>query len=159
MGSVFQNPIAPKAKQRYIPKITKHEEQIQKMVAIYIKRQFPYIKYFLSDYAAGLHLTQNQARIRSSMNGDRGWSDMFIPYPSRGFNGLFIELKKDGTAIYCSRGPRKGKLVADEQIQLEAAFINDMISNGYFARFAVGFDSAQKILDWYFEKPQTKEIF
>ena len=76
---------------------------------------------------------------------------MFIPYPSRGYHGLFLELKQDGVTIYCKIGPRKGELVADEQIQIEAAFLEKMNKLGYFGRFAVGFDAATKIIDWYME--------
>ena len=76
---------------------------------------------------------------------------MFIAKPSRGYHGLFLELKKDGVAIYVTKGPRKGELVASEQIEIEAAFLKKMNDEGYLARFAVGFESAKKIIDWYFE--------
>lgn len=76
---------------------------------------------------------------------------MFIAYPSRGYHGLFLELKKDGVSIYVSRGPRKGQLVADEQIIIEAAFLEKMNNLGYFARFAVGFDKTKALIDWYME--------
>lgn len=75
---------------------------------------------------------------------------MFIAYPSKGYMGLFIELKKDDTAIYVKRGPRKGKLVKNEQIEIEAAFLNKMNGLGYLARFAIGYDSAIKLIDGYF---------
>lgn len=134
---------------RYIPKHKKHEESIQRRVANYLRKNYPHVE-FHSDYAAGLHLTENQAKIRKSLNSCRGWSDMFIAYPSKGYMGLFIELKKDDTAIYVKRGPRKGQLVKNEQIEIEAAFLNKMNGLGYLARFAVGYDSAIKLIDGYF---------
>jgi len=76
---------------------------------------------------------------------------MFIPYPSRGYHGIFLELKRDNVSIYVTRGNRKGQLVADEQIQIEAAFLKRMNDLGYFARFAVGYNVAKKIIDWYME--------
>lgn len=132
----------------------KEEEGVQLLVARYLKKYYPHVR-FISDYAAGLKLTQNQAAKRKAMNSGRGWSDIFIAYPSRGYHGLFIELKKDGVAIYVSRGPRKGELVADEQIQIEAVFIKEMNDLGYFARFAVGYQKAVKLIDWYMENEQT----
>jgi len=139
-----------KPKKFYIPKVKKHEEGVQKRVARYLRTEYPGVE-FHSDYAAGLKLTENQAKIRKSLNSGRGWSDMFIAKMSRGYGGLFIELKKDGVSIYCKTGPRKGQLVADEQIQVEAAFIEKMNHEGYFARFAVGFDKAKALIDWYME--------
>jgi hypothetical protein len=155
MGSIFADkpvltPYVPK--ERYIPKITKHEEGIQKRVCSYLRKHYPHVD-FHSDYAAGLKLTKSQAGIRKSLQSGRGWSDMFIAYPSRGYHGLYLELKRDGIAIYVSRGPRKGKLVQDEKILLEAAFLDRMNRLGYFGRFAVGYDNAIKIIDWYLGQP------
>lgn len=134
---------------------------MQRRVATYLRREYPGVE-FHSDYAAGLKLTENQARIRKSLNSGRGWSDMFIAEMSRGYGGLFIELKKDGVSIYCKTGPRKGQLVASEQIEIEAAFIQRMLKKGYCARFAVGYDNAVALIDWYLEghkKPENASLF
>lgn len=139
-----------KPKKLYIPKNKKQEEGVQRRVATYLRTEYPGIE-FHSDYAAGLKLTENQARIRKSLNSGRGWSDMFIAYPSRGYHGLFLELKKEGVSIYCKTGPRKGQLVADEQIIIEAAFLEKMNSLGYLARFSVGFDKSVALIDYYLE--------
>lgn len=147
-----------KPKPFYIPKVKKLEEGIQRRVSTYIRTNFPGVEYH-SDYAAGLKLTENQAKIRKSLNSGRGWSDVFIAEPRRGYHGLFIELKKEGVSIYVTRGHRKGELVADEQINIEAVFLEKMNKKGYLARFAVGFDQAQKLIDWYFDKPQNLELF
>lgn len=147
-----------KPKPFYIPKVKKHEENVQRRVATYIRREFPGVE-FHSDYAAGLKLTENQARIRKSLNSGRGWSDMFIAYPSRGYHGLFLELKKDDVAIYVTRGPRKGQLVASQQIEIEAAFLEKMNSLGYLARFTVGYTKAITLIDWYLCKPENESLF
>lgn len=146
------------AKKAYIPKVKKHEESVQRRVATYLRKNYPDVE-FHSDYAAGLKLTENQAKIRKSLNSGRGWSDMFIAEPKREYHGLFLELKKDGVSIYCKTGPRKGQLVANEQIEIEAMFLEKMNKKGYFARFAVGFDKTVQIIDWYMEKQQTQELF
>lgn len=145
-------------KKFYIPKVKKLEENVQRRVATYLRREYPGVE-FHSDYAAGLKLTENQARIRKSLNSGRGWSDMFIAYPSRGYHGLFLELKKEGVSIYCKTGPRKGQLVASEQIEIEAEFLDKMNRLGYLARFTVGYDKAITLIDWYFEKPENTSLF
>lgn len=164
MGDLFLNYTPPA---RYIPKITKHEESLQKSICRYLRKYYPYVE-FHSDYAAGLKLTKNQATIRKSLQSGRGWSDMFIPYPMTHkrpdgtevtYHGLFLELKKAGTTIYVSRGANKGQLSADEQIRIEAAFLDRMNSLGYFARFGVGYDHTTRLIDWYFQKPQNSELF
>lgn len=145
-------------RKRYVPKVKKNEELLQRRIANYLRTEYPDVE-FHSDYAAGLKLTENQSKIRKSLNSGRGWSDMFIAEPKRGYHGLFLELKKEGVSIYCKIGPRKGELVADEQIQIEAAFLEKMNKKGYFARFAVGYEKTIQIIDWYMERPKNLELF
>lgn len=137
------------------------------MVARYIKLQYPHVNFF-SDYAAGVRLTMNQAVIRKSLQSGKGWPDMFIAWPTtikkkdgttKHYCGLFLELKKEGTTIYATKGPRKGKLVSNEHIQHQAAVLNSLNEAGYLALFGVGFDQCQKIIDGYMGKPQTAELF
>lgn len=141
----------------YVPKVRKHEESIQRRVATYLRKNYPNVD-FHSDYAAGLKLTHNQARIRKSLNSGRGWSDLFIAHPSRGYHGLFIELKKDGVSIYCKTGPRKGQMVQNEQIEIEAAFLERMNAKGYLALFGVGYEKTVEIIDRYMGKEKFTEF-
>jgi hypothetical protein len=149
----------PIARTFYRPKVKKLEESVQRRAATYIRKNYPGVE-FHSDYAAGLKLTESQAKIRKSLNSGRGWSDVFIAYPSRGFHGAFFEVKKDGVSIYCKTGPRKGQLVASEQIEIEAAFLEKMNKLGYYARFVVGYDEFIRHLNWYMENEQAElELF
>jgi hypothetical protein len=145
-------------KQRYIPKHVKHEENLQKQVCSYLRMQYPHA-IFRSDYASGLKLTMNQAVQHKRLQSSRSWPDLFIYSAQRGYHGLALELKKDGTRIYLTTGPRKGKLSSDLHIQEQAAMLQQLNDEGYFARFAVGFDKTQKIIDWYFGKPANAELF
>lgn len=151
----------------YIPKNKKYEESLQKMVCRYIRMQYPRV-YFQSDYAAGAYLSKSQAGIRKSMSSGKGWPDLFIAAPrtvktkdggTKHCCGLFIELKKEGTKIYLTTGPRKGKLSANEHIQQQAAVLNDLNAAGYCAVFGVGFDQTVKIIDWYMGKPESTTLF
>lgn len=108
----------------------------------------------MSDYSAGMHMTIAQAKKRKAMNSGRGWPDITILKPSRGFYGLLIDIKKDGTSIYVTKGPRKGELVADEHIREQAAFMERMNKMGYLARFAVGYDQFCNLVDWYFQREE-----
>lgn len=152
---------------RYIPKTIKHEESLQRQVCTYLRMQYPHVL-FRSDYASGLHLTKNQARIHASLQSGKGWPDLFIPYPTdhkqkdgtiRHYHGLFIELKKQGTTVYLKNGPNKGKLTTDLHIQTQAKVLKTLYDIGYYANFAVGIDNALKIIDWYMQKPQNASIF
>lgn len=149
-------PFTPKP--RYIPKVRKHEESLQKRVCSYLRKEYPQA-IFRSDYAAGLQLTENQARIMHQINSCRGYPDLFIATPSRGYHGLYLELKREGTTIYVTRGPQKGQMSVDLHIREQAAVIQQLNGLGYFARFAVGYEKACKIIDWYFERPQNGELF
>lgn len=156
MGRVFKlQPYAPKP--RYIPKIKKHEESIQKQVCSYLRLQYSHV-IFRSDYASGLHLTINQATVHRSLQSGRAFPDLFIYEPSRGFHGMALELKKDGTTIILKTGPRKGLITSDTHIQEQAKVINDLRHKGYYADFAVGYDDAVKKIDWYFDN-ETRTMF
>lgn len=155
MGSIFQNPTIPR---RYVPKVVKHEEGIQRRVCSYIRNHYPHV-FFYSDYAAGLRLTMNQARVRKSLQSGNSSPDIFIASPQRGYSGLFIELKKEGTTIYVTQGKRKGKIVSNPHIMAQAAVLDSLNKAGYLARFAVGYDAAIDLIDGYMGKPQTAELF
>jgi len=156
MGSVFKNPTT---KTRYIPKAVQHEQHLQKQVCSYLKIKYPNI-IFRSDFSSGMKLSINQAMIHKSLQSSRSFPDIQILQPSRGYHGLFIELKKEGTRIYLTTGPRKGQLTADQHIQEQALMLKHLNNLGYCARFGVGFEKTQKLIDWYLNpnyKPQEDQ--
>jgi hypothetical protein len=164
MSDFFSNQVA---RTRYIPKVKKTEESIQRRVASYIKKHYSYVD-FHSDYGAGLHLSQHQALVQQSLQSGKGWADMFIAWPTtiektdgttQHYCGLFLELKREGTAIYVSRGPRKGLLVQNEHIATQAAFIKRMRERGYCAMFGIGYDKTIQIIDWYMGQPSNASLF
>jgi hypothetical protein len=147
---------------RRIPLSQKHEQNLQRQVCQYLRLQYPSI-IFRSDYASGLQLTMNQAAIHKSLQSSRSWPDLFIYKSSRGFHGLALELKREGTTIYLTRGERKGKLSTDAHIQEQALMLQTLNKLGYFARFGVGFDQCRKIIDWYlnpdYKESENNELF
>lgn len=105
----------------------------------------------------------HQAILNKRMQSSRSFPDISILIQSRGYGALFIELKKENTAIYLKRGSRKGELVANEHIAEQALMLKELNKLGYFARFGVGFDACKKIIDWYLNpnmlKSEPMELF
>lgn len=151
-------------KPRYIPKQIKHEESLQRQVCQYLRLQYPKV-IFRSDYASGLKLTIAQASIHKRLQSGRAWPDLFIYLPQKvdgkQYAGLALELKKDGTSIFVSRGERKGQLVADPHIQEQYYMLQELNRVGYFADFAIGYDDAIKKIDHYMGRPEeeTNQLF
>ena len=73
------------------------------------------------------------------------------------YNGLMIELKKDGEKLLA--GPRAknrflsidGKEYKTEHLKEQADVIYELNRRGYAAYFAVGFEEAKQIIDDYLE--------
>lgn len=158
-SSVFENPTT---KERYVPKVNKTEEGIQRRVCSYLRMQYPNV-IFRSDYASGIKLTKGQAGVHKSLQSSRAWPDLFIYEPrtigNTHYCGLAVELKSEGTPVIMKIGPRKGRLSTDPHIQEQAVMLKALISKGFYANFAVGFDSAISIIDWYMGKPKNAAIF
>ena len=129
------------------------ESTIQCHVADYLRLRYPKVL-FHSDYGSGIKLTPGQAmKQKRQKGGRRAWPDIFIAEPRTitmngdkyQFNGLFIELKRDGTHIL----KKDGSLVANEHIREQHELLHELQRRGYMAYFAVGFEQAKQIIDMY----------
>lgn len=121
----------------------KQEYQLQKAVCKYMAMQYPTVL-FNSDLS-GISLTVGQAKQIKSLRSNRGFPDIAIYHRNKYFNGLFIELKKEGTKIYT----QKGELYKDEHLREQAKTMVQLRSQGFQAVFCVGFDKAKKDIDLY----------
>lgn len=122
------------------------ESDIQIMVADYLVINYPDVV-FHSDFGSGVKLSFYQASMQKRQNGGRrAWPDMFIAKPCGKYAGLFIELKRDGTRIQ----KRDGSYASDH-ISEQADILKCLNKCGYYARFAVGFNEAKRIIDAYLE--------
>ena len=143
---------------RYVPRVVKHEQSLQLQVCRYLDLKWPNILY-RSDFASGLHLTPYQAKLHKQMQSSRAFPDMQILKPSRGYAGLFIELKPEGTRVYT----KKGTLSADPHIQEQAMMLQHLNGLGYFARFGIGYDSCIRLIEWYlnpdYRASENTELF
>lgn len=126
------------------------ERSIQQRATDYITKHRPDVL-FINDWAAGKWMPPDLARSRARLAPKRGWPDMFIAYANHGYHGLALELKREGVNIYVRVGPRKGELVKNEQIQLEAKVLESFNEGGYLGRISVGWNNTKRILDWYLD--------
>ena len=129
------------------------EEVIQQQVADYLRLQYPDVL-FHSDFGSGIKLTMGQAVKQKRLNGgQRAWPDMFIAEPAPRcidggwkyeWNGLFIELKREGVRL-----KKKNGEWASDHIAEQAEILERLEFRGYMAKFAVGFEEAKAIIDDY----------
>lgn len=132
------------------------EHDIYKMIADYLRYQYPTVIYRF-DLAADLKLTMGQASKHKRLQRYRGYPDLFIAEPKDSKiqkgdiitfwhnNGLFIELKREGTRIF----KQDGTLVSDEHIREQFDMLADLRQRGYAAEFGIGFDATKKLIDDY----------
>ena len=136
----------PIPKKRSVRKKT--EEKLQISVCNYLRLQYPHV-IFNCDVASGIRLSIGQAVTAKKMRSSKGMPDMMILHPHKGFHGLFVELKKQGTSLYLKDGVTP---VSDEHIREQLAMRDSLNALGYKAVIAVGFDQAKEIIDEYMGK-------
>lgn len=120
------------------------ELTLQRYVCDYLRLHYPQV-FFRSDYAAGLKLTVGQATMHKRLQASRAWPDLFIAEPAHGYNGLFIELKRETTRVWL----RDGSLTVDPHIREQLAMLAELKARGYSAVMAVGFEEARRAIDEY----------
>lgn len=117
---------------------------LQKQVCTYLCAAYPNVL-FMSDTIAAIGLTIPQ-QVRNKHVQKTGFHcpDLIIFKPNSIYNGCFIELKaKD---IYKKDGVT---LLSNPHVEAQKNTIDKLLRLGYFAAFAVGFDSAKKLIDHY----------
>lgn len=130
----------------------KLEETISLQVARFLKIQYPKVVYRF-DVGADIKLTKGQAsKFKRLQMEERGYPDLFIAKPSKGFHGLYIELKKDRSEVYKLDGTYKkkfnkktGKCHILEQHEMHERLRKD----GYFVVWGLGFDDTIKKIKEY----------
>lgn len=100
---------------------------------------------FLSDFAAGIKLSAGMANRQSMQKSNHAFPDIHILEPRNGKHGLFIELKRDVSALY----NKNGTYIKSEHIEAQRACIVALNEKGYHAQFCCGFDEAKTAIDNY----------
>lgn len=86
---------------------------------------------FISDFAAGLHLSPFLASLRQSQACEYKMPDLYILLPQ---GLLMIEIKKDVSDLFL----KDGKTLKSEHVQLQYENILRLRSLGYVADFGIG---------------------
>jgi hypothetical protein len=127
------------------------EYQICRDIATYLRLKYPNIIFHFD--LAGLNLSRAQAGMMKSIQGSRGWPDLFIAYAhlekigedqAKLWHGLFIEVKKENTVLYKTNGEPK-----TDHIKEQIECLNNLEKYGYKTHFGIGFDDCKKIIDEY----------
>ncbi len=129
------------------PKKLDSEEAVQYNAVRYIEREYPGVV-LRSDVASGLWLPPwIAAKFARLQTGGKGYPDVTIMAPRRGYHGLVIELKKAGYKLK----KRDGRW-SDDRVARQNRMLAHLDGEGYAAYFAVGLHEFKTIVDWYFEK-------
>ena len=113
------------------------------------------------DLAADMNLTIGQsAQHKRLQTEQRGYSDLFIAEPKKGFHGLYIELKNSKSDVYLKDGIRykkakklikRGKLIIGsyDHIQEQVKMHEKLRKKGYKVEWGFGYDDTlKKILEY-----------
>jgi len=126
--------------------MAKREESIQLAVCTYLKLQYPDV-IFTCDLSSGMKLTIGQSVKSAKMRSSRGLPDIMILEP-RGegefrYSGLMIELKTEKAAN------KNGTVKQTDHTREQQEVLTRLEKKGYMAKFAIGFEQAKSIIDFY----------
>jgi len=123
--------------------MTKEEQYLHIRTCNYIRTNYPGVP-FNSDMS-GFRLPIWLAKLAKQLRSQRGWPDLNIPEPHRGFAGLYIEIKTDPNEIYT----KNGNLRQDKHITEQAKMLQILRERGFYAEFRCGDEAIKRTLDWY----------
>ena len=121
----------------------KHKEfSLQSAVCKYLDMQYPEILYLST--GTSLKPTMGQA-VRNKLIQKNGFKvpDLLILHPNNLYHGLFLELKIE------SPYKKDGQIKSNEHLQGQQKAILELNKLNYSATFAVGFEQAKNLIDYY----------
>jgi len=120
------------------------EAQVHTNICDYLRLQYP--KAIFNSDLSGIKLTIGQAVKVKKLRSSRAFPDLMIFEPRGTYLGMFLELKRDGEKLSKKNGDWK-----TEHLEEQSKMIQDIVARGYYANFAIGFDSAKDQIDRYME--------
>ena len=128
------------------------EKKLSHNIAEFLTKQYPKV-IFRFDVGADIKLTIGQASIvKNKLLHEKGYPDLFIPEPSHGYHGLYVELKKDHEAVYKKDGSYK----KNDHLETQIAMHKRLRDKVYKVVFGCGFeDTISKIR--YYMSSEVKE--
>ena len=123
----------------------KQEETIKKMIATYLRTQYPKI-IFRFDIGADIKLPVGLAiKSKRIHQHHRGYPDLFIAKKINSVGGLYLEIKTDENQVY----KKKGGFLKKPHIQEQNEMLKRLNESGYIALYGFGFDDAKNKIDLY----------
>ena len=118
------------------------EKSLHFQVCEYLRLQYPNV-IFNTDLS-GIRLTMGQAVQAKKLRSSNGFPDLVIYEQKGNWSALMIELKKEGTRLEKKTGE-----LADDHIKEQSLMHVNLRNRGYLAQFAIGFEQAKDLIDWY----------
>ena len=118
------------------------EKRLHFQVCEYLKLQYPNV-IFNTDLS-GIRLTMGQAVQAKKLRSSNGFPDLVIYENRMDYPALFIELKRKGERIY-----KKDGTPVNEHITEQLEMLKKLKRRGFMADFALGFEEAKELIDWY----------
>lgn len=142
--------------------MTSTENDLYEQLAYYLNTRYRGVIYHFD--LSGLWTPSHKLRNLYGRLNSRAWPDLFIAHPKvpdngKLYSGLFLELKKDGTKLVREKdgtkvlngdfGLRLRGHWWDAHIEEQAEYLAALRKAGYKAEFAVGFEQAVELIDFY----------
>lgn len=131
------------------------EKKLSYLIAEFMEIQYPNV-IFRFDVASDLRMSIGQAMvIKNKLRHKRGFPDLHIAKASKGYHGLYIELKRDGDEIFKQDGAYKkqwDKKTQSDHIQEQHEMHERLRAEGYYVVWGLGFeDTISKIKEYLYE--------
>jgi hypothetical protein len=124
----------------------KRETRIQIALATWVKLQYPTI--IFTSESSGIRVPMGLAMQMKKQRSNHTLPDFMMFMPKGQYHGLFLELKKDRSALY----KKNGDFRITQHIIEQNNTITLLNHYGYFARFACGLDQAMEYVNWYMKQ-------
>lgn len=126
------------------------EYLLQIAVSDYLKYKYPEIL-FRHDLG-GLKVSIGQAKKIKRIQKEKGWPDLFIFEPKKGFYGFALELKKNKKSVYTKLNNLK-----DQHVKQQDKILKYLVSRGYSAMFGFGIDDCIEKIDNYLSNSHSSQ--
>lgn len=91
-------------------------------------------------------MTENQRWNMIHLGMRPGAADLFLAKPSKGYHGLFMEVKR-------VRGYYTPSVMRSDRWQAQEAFLKEMRDEGYAAEFVFGWEYGRRLVSDYLDLP------
>jgi len=115
------------------------EQKIHAGIVEYLFYRYPHVLWWHT-FNEG-RKTPFERFLFATMGGKKGVSDFIILEPRNGYNGLFLEIKKDGERLH----KKNGESYFPEQEE----FLKKCEERGFKSCFGIGYDESITIIDEY----------